>query len=207
MADLWERYRKPIPVLQWLVVIVLSAHALVSSHSSLTTGQTQAFVLALVGGNLLLLYGLPRIIPWTGVLAILVVFDSLLVPVTLYATGISDTSLYVVYFGIIMIAGAAGNLTRAVVLASVMCVAYGAVEFGRLTLLHEDVSEQLATILLLAPFSLAITAYYGTRGEIVKQERVAREKQERQAQEIRRIFSCYVSTRIVEEMIKDPTKD
>ena len=206
MADLWERYRKPIPVLQWLVVIVLSAHALVSSHSSLTTGQTQAFVLALVGGNLLLLYGLPRIIPWTGVLAILVVFDSLLVPVTLYATGISDTSLYVVYFGIIMIAGAAGNLTRAVVLASVMCVAYGAVEFGRLTLLHEDVSEHLGTILLRVPFFLAITAYYGAMGEFAKQERVAREKQERQAQEIRRIYSCYVSHRIVEEMIKDPSK-
>src|SRR5437867_8517328 len=89
MTDLWERYRRPIPVLQWLVVIVLSAHALVSSHSSLTTGQTQAFVLALVGGNLLLLYGLPRIIPWTAVLAVLVVVDSLLVPVTLYATGIN----------------------------------------------------------------------------------------------------------------------
>jgi len=26
MTDLWENYRKPIPVLQWLVVIVLAAH-------------------------------------------------------------------------------------------------------------------------------------------------------------------------------------
>ncbi len=59
MTDLWEKYRKPIPVLQWLVVIVLSAHVLASGHSSLTAGQAQAFVMALVGGNLLLLYGLP----------------------------------------------------------------------------------------------------------------------------------------------------
>ena len=206
MTDWLENYRKPIPVLQWLVVIVLSAHALVSGNSSLTTGQTEEFVLALVGGNLLLLYGLPRIIPWAAVSTILVVIDSLLVPVTLYATGISDTSLYVVYFGIIMIAGAAGNLTRAVVLASVMCVAYGAVEFGRLILLHEEVSEHLGTILLRVPFFLAMTAYYGAMGEFAQQERIARENQEKQAKEIRRIFSSYVSPRIVEEMIKDPSK-
>jgi len=206
MTDLWEKYRKPIPVLQWLVVIVLSAHVLASGHSSLTAGQAQAFVMALVGGNLLLLYGLPRILPWGAVLTILVVIDSLLVPVTLYATGVSDTSLYVVYFGIIMIAGAAGNLKRAVVLASVMCVAYGAVEFGRLTLLHEEVSEHLGTILLRVPFFLAMTAYYGAMGEFAQQEHIARETHEKQAKEIRRMFSSYVSPRIVEEMIKDPSK-
>ena len=100
MTDWLENYRKPIPVLQWLVVIVLAAHVLASSHSTLTTGQAEAFALALVGGNLLLLNGLPRIIPWAGVLTSLVVIDSLLVPVTLYATGISDSSLYVVYFRI-----------------------------------------------------------------------------------------------------------
>jgi len=206
MTDLWENYRKPIPVLQWLVVIVLAAHVLASSHSTLTTGQAEAFALVLVGGNLLLLYGLPRILPWPAVLTSLVVIDSLLVPVTLYATGISDTSLYVVYFGIIMIAGAAGNLKRAVVLASVMCVAYGAVEFGRLTLLHEQVSEHLGTILLRVPFFLAMTAYYGAMGEFAQQERIAKETHEKQAKEIRRIFSSYVSPRIVEEMIKDPSK-
>ena len=42
MTDLWENYRKPIPVLQWLVVIVLAAHVLASSHSTLTTGQAEA---------------------------------------------------------------------------------------------------------------------------------------------------------------------
>ncbi len=206
MTDLWDKYRKPVPVLQWLVVIVLSAHVLVSGPSSLTTGQAQAFVLALVAGNLLLLYGLPRILPWAAVLTILVVIDSLLIPVILYATGVSDTGLYVVYFGIIMIAGAAGNLKRAVILASVMCVAYGAVEFGRLMLLHEEVSEHLGTILMRVPFFLAITAYYGAMGEFAKQETAARENQERNAKEIRRIFSNYVSPRIVEAMIKDPSK-
>jgi class 3 adenylate cyclase len=206
MTDLWENYRKPIPVLQWLVVIVLAAHVLASSHATLTTGQAEAFALALVGGNLLLLYGLPRILPWAAVLTILVLIDSLLVPVTLYATGVSDTALYVVYFGIIMIAGAAGNLKRAVLLASVMCVAYGSVEFGRLALLHEEVSEHLGTILLRVPFFLAMTAYYGAMGEFAQQERVARETQEKQAKEIRRIFSSYVSPRIVEEMIKDTSK-
>jgi class 3 adenylate cyclase len=206
MIHLWDKSHKPIPVLQWLVVIVLSAHVLVSGRSSLTIGQVEAFVLALVGGNLLLLYGLPRILPWAAVLIILVVIDSLLVPVTLYTTGISDTSLYVVYFGIIMIAGAAGNLKRAVILASVMCVAYGAVEFGRLTLMQEEVSEHLGTILLRVPFFLAITAYYGAMGEFAQQERIAKENQERHSKEIRRIFSNYVSPRIVEEMIKDPSK-
>jgi class 3 adenylate cyclase len=206
MTNVWDKYRKPVPVLQWLVVIVLSAHVLVSGPSSLTSGQAQATVLALVGGNLLLLHGLPRIIPWSAFLAILVVIDSLLVPVILYATGIGDAGLYVVYFGIIMIAGAAGNLKRAVLLASVMCVAYGALEVGRLTLLHEEASEHLGTILLRVPFFLAMTAYYGAMGEMAQQERVARELQERKAKEIRRIFSNYVSPRIVEEMIKDPSK-
>src|SRR2546425_1788535 len=80
-----------------------------------------------------------------------------------------------------MIAGAAGNLKRAVLLASVMCVAYGAVEFGRLTLLHEEVSEHLGTILLRVPFFLAMTAYYGAMGEFAQQERTARETHEKQA--------------------------
>jgi class 3 adenylate cyclase len=206
MTNVWDKYRKPVPVLQWLVVIVLSAHVLVSGPSSLTSGQAQATVLALVGGNLLLLHGLPRIIPWSAFLAILVVIDSLLVPVILYATGIGDAGLYVVYFGIIMIAGAAGNLKRAVLLASVMCVAYGALEVGRLTLLHEEASEHLGTILLRVPFFLAMTAYYGAMGEMAQHERVARELQERKANEIRRMFSSYVSPRIVEAMIKDPSK-
>src|SRR5437660_3640383 len=206
MTDFWDRYGKPIPILQWLVVIVLSAHVLVSSGSSLTPGQAEAFVLALVGCNLALLFGLSRIISCGVISTILVIIDSLLVPTALYVTGINDTGLYVVYFGIIMIAGASGNLKRAVLLASVTCVAYGAFEFGSYMLFQTQGTEQLGTILLRVPFFLAMTAYYGAMGEFAKQERVAREKQERQAQEIRRIFSCYVSPRIVEEMIKDPSK-
>ena len=206
MADFWDKYGKPIPILQWLVVIVLSAQVLVSSGSSLTPGQAEAFVLALVGGNLALLFGLPRIISWGAISTILVIVDSLLVPTALYVTGINDTGLYVVYFGIIMIAGASGNLKRAVLLASVTCVAYGAFEFGSYVLFQTQGTEQLGTILLRVPFFLAMTAYYGAMGEFAQKERRARETHERYAQEIRRIFSSYVSPRIVEELIKDPGK-
>src|SRR5881628_84927 len=206
MADFWDKYGRPIPLLQWLVVIVLSAHVLVSSGSSLTPGQAQAFVLALVGGNLALLYGLPRIISWGAISTILVIVDSLLVPTALYVTGINDTGLYVVYFGIIMIAGASGNLKRAVLLASVTCVAYGAFEFGSYMLFQTQGTEQLGTILLRVPFFLAMTAYYGAMGEFAQKERKARETHERYAQEIRKMFSSYVSPRIVEELIKDPGK-
>src|SRR3989442_7700620 len=104
MVDFWDRYGKPIPILQWLVVIVLSAHVLVSSGSSLTPRQAEAFVLALVGGNLALLYGLPRIISWGAISTILVIVDFLLVPAALYVTAIHDTGVFVVYFGSIMIA-------------------------------------------------------------------------------------------------------
>src|SRR3989475_11573784 len=110
MADFWDRYGKPIPILQWLVVIVLSAHVLVSSGSSLTPGQAEAFVLALVGGNLALLFGLPRIISWGAISAILVIVDSLLVPTALFLIGVNDNCPHVVYFGIIMIAGGSGKL-------------------------------------------------------------------------------------------------
>src|SRR5712692_6275845 len=175
MADFWDRYGKPIPILQWLVVIVLSAHVLVSSGSSLTPGQAEAFVLALVGGNLALLYGLPRIISWGAISTILVIVDSLLVPAALYVTGINETGGYVVYFGIII-------------------------------LFQNQGTEQLGTILLRVPFFLAMTAYYGAMGEFAQKERKARETHERYAQEIRRIFSSYVSPRIVEELIKDPGK-
>src|SRR6266581_4764321 len=196
MADFWDRYGKPIPILQWLVVIVLSAHVLVSPEAALTTSEMQAFVLALVAGNLALLYGLPRLISWPATSTILVVVDSMLVP----------AALYVVYFGIIMIAGASGNLKRAVILASVTCVAYGAFEFGSYMLLQKQGTEQLGTILLRVPFFLAMTAYYGAMGEFAQRERKERETHERYAQEIRRIFSSYVSPRIVEELIKDPGK-
>src|SRR5437899_12204240 len=106
MADFWDKYGKPIPILQWLVVIVLSAQVLVSSGSSLTPGQAEAFGLALVGGNLDLLSGLPRIISWRVMSTIRVIVDSLLVRTALYVTGINDTGLYVVYLGSTMIAGA-----------------------------------------------------------------------------------------------------
>ncbi len=42
MTDFWDRYGKPIPILQWLVVIVLSAHVLVSPEAALTTSEMQA---------------------------------------------------------------------------------------------------------------------------------------------------------------------
>src|SRR5437879_7115764 len=43
-------------------------------------------------------------------------------------------------------------------------------------------------------------------GEFAQKERKARETHERHAQEIRKMFSSYVSPRIVEELIKDPGK-
>src|SRR5437660_2128886 len=111
MADFWDKYGRPIPLLQWLVVIVLSAHVLVSSGSSLTPGQAEVFVLALVGGNLALLYGLPRIISWGAISTLLVIVGSLLVPTALYVTGINDTGFYVVDVVIIRIPRGSASLT------------------------------------------------------------------------------------------------
>src|SRR5256712_13638182 len=103
-----------------------------------------------------------------------------------------------------MIAGASGNLKRAVLLASVTCVAYGAFEFGSYVLFQTQGTEQLGTILLRVQFFLALTAYYGDMGVFAQKERKARETHEQYEQENLRIFTSYVRDRIVEALIKDP---
>jgi len=201
MAQTWEKLIKPIPILQWLIVIVLSTHVLVSDQFAHATGGTALFILVLLAGNLALLYGLPKVLPLSSVTTVLVILDTLLVPTTLFVTGATETDLFVVYFGIIMIAGASGNLKRALVLAAVTWAAYVA-----FMLLNEQESAPPEAILLRLPFFLVMTLFYGAVGEFAQHERADREKIEQQAKEIRRIFSSYVSPQIVEELIKDPSK-
>src|SRR3989338_7998569 len=122
MTDSLERFAKPIPILQWLVVVVLAAHV-VTSQSLADDSRGAVFVLTLLGANVVLLYALPKLLTSHAVATTLLLVDPLLVPTTLYATGTTRSDLFVVYFGIIMIAGAAGNLKRALILAAVTCTA------------------------------------------------------------------------------------
>src|SRR5207245_3704960 len=61
-----------------------------------------------------------------------------------------------------MIAGASGNLKRAVLLASVTCVAYGAFEFGSYMLFQTQGTEQLGTILLRDRKSTRLNSSHGS---------------------------------------------
>lgn len=173
MADLLERFVKPIPIMQWLVVVVLCAHV-VTSESGYTSEEMGLFLVFLMGGNLLLLNLLPRFLSPSAIPATLVIVDTLLVPATLYATGTSGTDIFIVYFGIIMIAGAAGNLRRALVLASVTCTAYLAYG-GFLFVTHQE-SIPIGTLLLRLPFLLIMTLFYGALAEFAQQERTHKEK-------------------------------
>lgn len=122
MPDSLERFVKPIPIMQWLVVIVLSAQIITSQNIVHSTAAL--CILGLILGNVALLKGLPRFMSSSAVATTLVILDTILVPSILYATGTSGTDLFIVYFGIIMIAGATGNLKRALILAAVTCTAY-----------------------------------------------------------------------------------
>lgn len=173
MADLLERFAKPIPIMQWLVVVVLCAHV-VTSESGYSSEEMAWFLVLLMGGNLLLLQILPRVLSPSAIPATLVIVDTLLVPTTLYATGTSGSDLFIVYFGIIMIAGAAGNLRRALALASITCSAYLAYG-GFLFVTHQE-TIPIGTLLLRLPFLLIMTLFYGALAEFAQQERTHREK-------------------------------
>jgi diguanylate cyclase (GGDEF)-like protein len=171
--DVLERFVKPIPIMQWLVVVVLCAHV-VTSHTILDAEEAAWFLLILMGGNLLLLQALPRLLSPSAIPATLVIVDTLLVPATLYVTGTTGTDIFIVYFGIIMIAGAAGNLRRALMLASVTCVAYLA--YGGFLYVTQQETIPLGTLLLRLPFLLVMTLFYGALAEFAQQERSHRER-------------------------------
>jgi len=171
--DALEKFTKPIPIMQWLVVIVLSAHV-VTSDVVLAVDDAAILVLAMLLGNAFLLYGLPKIVPSGSIPTTLVIIDTLLVPSILYLTGTSGTDIFVVYFGIIMIAGAAGNLKRALILASITCVAY--LGFGAFMFMTQQQTVPLGVLLLRLPFLLIMTLFYGSLAEFAQQERTHREK-------------------------------
>ena len=205
-AELRDNYATPIPILQWLVVIVLSVHVILTKQPTVGMVRTETFVAALLLGNLTLIYGLPIIMSWRATATTFVIIDTLLIPITLLEAGLTDTSFYVVFYGIIMIAGASSNFKQALVLSAVTCVAYGILELGRHVLLAQEDTESLEMILLRVPFFMVMTVYYGALAEFAQKQRTEKERMTKRADDIRTLFSRYVSPRIVEQIIKDPSK-
>lgn len=173
MAEALEKFVKPIPIMQWLVVVVLSAHV-VTAESALEASDALLLILGLLGINAILLYGLPKLIAPSSIPATLVIVDTLLVPGMLYVTGTSGTDIFVVYFGIIMIAGAAGNLKRALILASITCTAYFGYSLFLYTTQHKAMA--IGTLLIRLPFLLVMTLFYGALAEFAQHERAHRER-------------------------------
>lgn len=205
-AELRDNYATPIPILQWLVVIVLSVHVILTKQPTVGMVRMETFVAALLLGNLTLVYGLPIIMSWRATATTFVIIDTLLIPITLFEAGLTDTSFYVVFYGIIMIAGASSNLKQALALSAVICVAYGVLELGRHAFLAQEDTESLEMILLRVPFFMVMTVYYGGLAEFAQKQRTEKERMTEQADNIRSIFSRYVSPRVVEQIIKDPSK-
>lgn len=205
-TELRDNYATPIPILQWLVVIVLSVHVILTKQPTVGMVRMETFVAALLLGNLTLVYGLPIIMSWRATATTFVIIDTLLIPITLFEAGLTDTSFYVVFYGIIMIAGASSNLKQALALSAVICVAYGVLELGRHAFLAQEDTESLEMILLRVPFFMVMTVYYGGLAEFAQKQRTEKERMTKQADNIRSIFSRYVSPRVVEQIIKDPSK-
>jgi len=172
-TDSLEALVKPIPILQWLVVTVLCAHVVTSPSLAESDGAV-LFVLVLLIGNGAGLYGLPRILSAKTFVTVLVIADTLLVPATLYATGSFRSDLFVMYFGIIMIAGAAGNLKRAMALTAVACTGY--VGLGAFEAMTGHEQGPLGTYLLRIPFFLIMTLFYGAMAEYAQLERQHKER-------------------------------
>ncbi len=173
LSESLERFVKPIPIMQWLVVTVLCAHV-VTSESILDREESIFLILGLLLINVILLYGLPRLIPLDTIPGVLVVIDTLLVPTTLYATGTTGSDLFVVYFGIIMIAGAVGNLARALILTAITSVAY--LGYGAFLFFTGQETIPIGTLVLRLPFLLIMTLFYGALAEFAQRERLNREK-------------------------------
>jgi diguanylate cyclase (GGDEF)-like protein len=171
-TDYLEKFIRPIPLMQWLVVIILSAQV-ITNRSELDNENVAVFVLSLLLGNVVLLYGLPKIMHATGVATTLVVVDTILVPFALFFSGRTGMDLFVVYFGIIMIAGATGSLKRALILAAITCTAY--LGYGAFMLMTEQESIPLNTLLLRLPFLLIMTLFYGALAEFAQRERKHKE--------------------------------
>ncbi|MFM8550740.1 MAG: GGDEF domain-containing protein, partial [Nitrospiraceae bacterium] len=173
MADALEKFLKPIPLMQWLVVVVLSAHV-ATAETAIEARDAIILILGLLVGNALLLFGLPKLIAPNSIPATLVIVDTLLVPAMLYITGTSGTDIFVVYFGIIMIAGAAGNLKRALILASITCAAY--LGYSAFLFVTQHKPMPVGTLLIRLPFLLVMTLFYGALAEFAQHERGHREK-------------------------------
>lgn len=165
-----------IPVLQWLVVLVLMSHLLIGGGPSLEPLQTAQLLVALLVGNLALLYAAPRFLQPSGVIATLVVVDTLLVPFTLYLTGAGETDLFVVYFGIIMIAAVSGKMGHVLILTTLTAVGYGA-----LALLKDPTAASLESVLVRLPFLLVMTLLYGSLAEHARREQETKGKLEHDA--------------------------
>lgn len=172
MPDSLERFVKPIPIMQWLVVIVLCAQIITSQ--TIIHSNAALFILGLILGNAILLRGLPKFMSSSAVATTLVILDTILVPSILYATGTSGTDLFIVYFGIIMIAGATGNLKRALILAAITCAAYLA--FWAFMVFTEQETIPIGTLLLRLPFLLIMTMFYGALAEFAQRERSHKEQ-------------------------------
>lgn len=167
----WRTQVEPIPALQWLVVIVLAVQVLNSSQTRLDIGSVAIFILALFGANALLLHVFPKLIRLESVAGLLVIADSVLVPMTLYISGTTRTDVFIVYFGIIMIAASARSLRQALLLTSITCLAYAG-----FTLYGTDESLSLEVVLLRIPLFLVITLFYGALSEYAQRERREKDK-------------------------------
>lgn len=171
LTDFWARYLNPAPILQWLVVMVLAAQVIINAPSPLLlTSPATLLTLGLVFGNLGLLTLLPRLTGWPTTTSVLVVLDTVLVPATLYATGLTSADLFVAYFGIIMMAGASGSVQRTLILSLLAWCTYAA-----FTLSMEG-SLWHGNVLLSLPFFLVVTLFYGGLAELVHRERAERER-------------------------------
>jgi diguanylate cyclase (GGDEF)-like protein len=167
---------KIIPILQWLVVLVLMSHPLIDGGSSLEPVETAELLVGLIVGNLVLLYAAPRFLKPSGVVATLVVVDTLLVPFTLYLTGTGDADLFVVYFGIIMIAAVSGKLGHVLLLTT-----FTALGYATFTLLQHPNAASLESMLVRLPFLLVMTLLYGSLAEHARKEQETKGKLEHDA--------------------------
>lgn len=162
--------KNPVAILQWLVVIVLSAFVLVQPH----VGSPWTALLIAIGilvANATILHGLRLSSRPMTLVTVLILFDTCLAPSVLYMTGTRGADVYVVYFGIILLASVSCNLQRALAFTLIIFVAYAAFVF-----VSEVEQVPWEMLILRWPFFFAVTLMYGAIAERV--HRLHQEKEQ-----------------------------
>ncbi len=148
-------------LLHLLIAVVLS-YQLLFSHQPLVGFETQQYAVLLLAASVVALWFLPLSV-WRGgwLVSGIVLLDTMLTSVFIFMSGNAGSDLYLTYVLIILIAAYSPTLRQMLVLAILLCAAYGSILF----LDAQDGLPILEEHLMRVPVLLIMAVFYGVATE------------------------------------------